>query len=95
MLKDTPGRRQSKTPILLRNVDKKTLETVFLIAICRPSGDKWQSKSLFLSIFDPRSSIVDNIFDCRLSEVEELVVMFQTTEKQRTIIAKKHCLLLF
>ena len=26
---------------------------MFLIAICRPTGDKWQSKTLFLSIFDP------------------------------------------
>ena len=42
---------------------------MFLIAICRSFGDKWQSKTLFLSIFDPRSSIVDNVFDCRLSGV--------------------------
>ena len=31
-------------------MDKKSLETVFLIAIFRPSGDKWQSKTLFLTI---------------------------------------------
>ena len=30
---------------------------MFSIAICRPSGDKWQSKTLFVTIFDPRSSI--------------------------------------
>ena len=36
----------------------KTLETVFSIAICRQSGDKWQSKSVFLTIFDLHSSIV-------------------------------------
>ena len=45
----------------------KSLETVFLIAICRQSGDKWQSKkpgdkwqskTLFRMIFDLRSSIV-------------------------------------
>ena len=35
------------------NNDQKSLETVFSIAICRQSGDKWQSKTLFL-----RSSIV-------------------------------------
>ena len=44
------------------NVDQKSIETVFLIAICRPWGDKWrdkwQSKTLFLLIFDIRSSIV-------------------------------------
>ena len=44
--------------ILLRNVDQKSLETVFWIAICRQLGDKWQSKTMFLTIFDLRSSIV-------------------------------------
>ena len=63
------GRWQLKTPILSRNVDKKSIETVFLIAICRPTGDKWQSKTLFLSIFDPHYSIVDNVVDCRLPGV--------------------------
>ena len=65
----TPGRRQSKTPTLSRNVDQKSIETVFSIAICRHTGDKWQSKTLFLSIFDPRSSIVDNVFYYRLPGV--------------------------
>ena len=65
----TPGRRQSKTPILSRNVDQKSLETEFLNTICRQYGDKWQSKILFLSIFDTRSSIVDRVFYCRLPGV--------------------------
>ena len=39
-------------------MDQKSLETVLSIAICRQSGDKWQSKSLFLTIFDLRSSMV-------------------------------------
>ena len=65
----TPGRRHSKTPTLSRNVDKKSIETVFSIAICRLTGDKWQSKTLFLSIFDLRSWIVDYVFDCRLPGV--------------------------
>ena len=39
-------------------VDQKSLETVLLIAICRQCGDKWQSKTLFLKIFDLHSSIV-------------------------------------
>ena len=60
---------QSKTLILLTNVDQKSIKTDFLIAICRPTGDKWQSKTLFLAIFDPRSSIVKSVFDCRLSDV--------------------------
>ena len=33
------------------NFDKKSLETVFSIAIYRQLGDKWQSKTLFLAIF--------------------------------------------
>ena len=65
----TQGRRQSKTLILSTNVDQKSLETKFLIAICRHIGDKWQSKTLFLSIFYPRSSIVKGIYDCHLSGV--------------------------
>ena len=68
--KFTPGRRQSKTPILSRNVDQKSMETVFSIAICHQCGDKWQSKTLFLSIFDPHSSFVDSVFDCRLPGVK-------------------------
>ena len=65
----TPDRRQWKTPILSRTVDQKSIETVFLIAICRRTGDKWPSKTLFLSIFDRCSSIVDSVFDCRLPGV--------------------------
>ena len=53
----TPGKWQSQTLIPSTNVDNKSLETEFLIAICRPVGDKWQSKMLFLAIFDPRLSI--------------------------------------
>ena len=56
-------------PILSRNVDQKSLETEFFIAICRHTGDKWQSKTLFLSIFDPHSSIFDRVFDCHLPDV--------------------------
>ena len=44
----TRGRGQLKT--LATNIDQKSIKTVFLIAICRPTGDKWQSKTLFLSI---------------------------------------------
>ena len=46
----TSDRRQSKTLILSTNVDQKSLETKLLIAICRPTGDKWQSKTMFISI---------------------------------------------
>ena len=66
----TPGRRQSKTLILATNVDQKSLETEFSIVICRPTGDKWQSKTMFISIFDPLSSSVKSVFDCRLPVVD-------------------------
>ena len=62
-------------PILSRNVDQKSLETEISIAICRHTGDKWQSKTLFLSIFYPRSSIVDIVFDCRLPG-DDIVYIF-------------------
>ena len=58
----TPDRRQSKTSIPSTNEDKKSLETEFSIAIC----DKWQSKTLFLAIFDPLLSIVKSVFDSRI-----------------------------
>ena len=38
-LKITPSRRQSKTSILLTNVDQQSFETEFSIVICRPTGD--------------------------------------------------------
>ena len=56
--------------ILWTNVGQKLLETEFSLAICLQSGnsgDKLQSKSLFLVIFDQRLSIVKIVFDCRLS----------------------------
>ena len=75
------------------NVDQKSIETkVFSIVICRPTGNKWQSKTLLLSIFDPRSSIVVYVFDCRLpgvltlleflfsANIGELWFKFQKTE---------------
>ena len=40
------------------NAVHKLLETVFSIVICRQSGDKRQSKTLFLAILDLSSSIV-------------------------------------
>ena len=52
-------RRQSKALILSANVDKKMFETEFSIAICRPTGDTWKLKTLFLVIFNLRSSVVE------------------------------------
>ena len=60
----SPRRRQSKTPILTRNVDQKSIETL---------ATNGNQKTLFLSIFDPRLSIVDSVFDCR----QPRVILFQ------------------
>ena len=38
--------------ILSTNVDQKSLETEFSIAISPPTGNKWKSKTLFLAVFD-------------------------------------------
>ena len=46
----------------------KSLETELSIAICRLTDDKWQSKTLFLAIFDPHA-LIKSVFDCRLSDV--------------------------
>ena len=40
------------------NGDHKSLEKVFSIAICRQSNNKWQSKTLFLTILDLCSPII-------------------------------------
>ena len=49
----TLDRRQSKTKILSTNINQKSLKNI--VFYC---GDKCQSKTLFLSTFDLRSSIV-------------------------------------
>ena len=40
------------------------------------TGNKWQSKTLFLAIFDLHSSIVKSFFDCSLSGVETKLLLF-------------------
>ena len=40
------------------NADQKLLETEFLIAICRQSGDKWHKKNSVSNDFDLCSSLV-------------------------------------
>ena len=41
----------------------------YLNVLTRPTGDKLQSKTQFLAILDPRSSIVMCVFDCRITGV--------------------------
>ena len=57
-------------------MDQKSLETVFLIAICRLTGNKWQSKILFQTIFDLGLSIV---------------LMFSIATKLFSIASKQIC----
>ena len=59
--------------ILSTKLEKKSLETEFLIVICRPNGDKWQLKTLFLAIFDLPSSTVKSAFDYGLSGVSYIM----------------------
>ena len=60
---------QSKMSNISTNVDPGSLETELSPAVCRPIGDKWQLKTQFPAICDPHSSIVESIFDCRLSDM--------------------------
>ena len=62
-------RLQSKMLIISTNADQKLLETEYLIVNCPLTGDKWQSKTLLLAIFDSHSLIVKSISDCCLSGV--------------------------
>ena len=55
---NTLGRWLSKTLLTIDERGSKSLDTVFSIAICRQLGDKLQSKTPLLAIFDLRSSIV-------------------------------------
>ena len=54
----------------------KYLEPYFSIANRGPNGDKWQFKTLFLSVFDPRLSI--SVFDCHLFGVPLVRNDFET-----------------
>ena len=57
--------------MLSTKADPRSLETELSTVICCPTGDKWQSKTLFPAICDPWFSIVQSVFDCRLSDMIE------------------------
>ena len=50
-------------------------------------GEKWQSKTLFLAIFDPRSSIIKSVFDFHLPGV----IMSGDTDTYRMRIGLHYC----
>ena len=54
----TPGRRQSKTLSTIDERGSKIDRNSVFDCHLSPTGDKWQSKTLFLLIFDLRSSKV-------------------------------------
>ena len=62
----TSDRHQSKKLVTSTNVDQRLLEIELLIANCHLTGDKWQSKTLFLAKF---FICVWSGFDCCLSGV--------------------------
>ena len=84
----TPDRRQSKTFILSTNVDQNSLKQ-FSIDIFRPTDDKWQSKTLFPAIFNPRPSIKSG-FDFRLSGVVLVLIITSRTESVEAFAANMH-----
>ena len=73
------------------NADHISLETVFFLAICRHSGEKWQSKTLFLTIF--LSTFVDsiNVFHCCLSGVFKPNGLSQPYQLEDFIFQSKDC----
>ena len=50
--------QQSKTLLTIDERGSEIATTSVFVAIGRQSGDLWQSKSLFLTIFGLRSSII-------------------------------------
>ena len=63
----TPDRQQSET--LINTIDERRSKIVrnrVFVAICRLTGDKWQSKTLFLAILILVRQLL-SVFDCSLS----------------------------
>ena len=73
--------------LISTNVDQKLLETRVLDNHLLPN--KWQSKSLFLAIFDSRSLIVKSDFDCSLPgvslELKRTVCIIKNTLKANSV----------
>ena len=67
LLFTTPDRRQSKMLMLSMYVDKIIRNRVFDCLLSPDFAPCDRLKTLFLPIFDPRSSIVKNVFVCHRS----------------------------
>ena len=87
---------------------KNRYKQCFRLPFVATTGDKWQSKTLFLSIllatngnrkhcllsiFDPRSSIVDSVFDCRLPGVVMFfpIIYYKVSNHARFLIKCRGC----
>ena len=76
---------------------QKSLQPVFSIASCRQSGDKWQSKTLFFTIFSLSLSIILTFliaaypvrYRCTLHDVTVDIFCIQLNEIIRTTYAWK------
>ena len=55
--------------ILLTNIERKIVRNRFFDCHLSPNWRQMAIKTLFLVVFDPRSSIIKSVFDCCLSGV--------------------------
>ena len=71
----------------INELRSKIVRNKFPIAIYHPTGDKWQSKALFLAIFDLSLSIVKSVFDCCLPSVNTGQHKIQTVTRTAVNLA--------
>ena len=58
-MQSTPGRRLSKTLLTIDELGSKLDRNIGLIAICRQSGDKWQSKTVYNEFYLRSSTVLE------------------------------------
>ena len=72
------------------NADHKSLEKVFSIAICRQSDNKRQSKTLFLTVLDLRSSIVITFYIAAYLKCLLNIALLKTRQNQSETMATRN-----
>ena len=104
----TPDKRQSKRKNYRRTtvasiIVRNRVSNCHLSPDCRhmaikntvssESGDKWQLETLFLTIFDRRSSIAKSVHECRLSGVLYIVPchMYANSECSEPLVVAYRC----
>ena len=68
----------------------ETLEKVFSFAICRQSGDKWQSKTMFLTNFVLRSQIVLTLLIPKMTTNTQISTSMTTNTKRKSSITNQN-----